>query len=136
MIAHSVGTWIGYEFLQACKVAGVPMPKIAFISAMPPPDIPVEERPWRQQRNLNEADFIEECRGWDISDVVFSAGMWPMYQPLLRGDFTIFDEYEFQHAGRCIMDVFPSSRLLVGYPHVPLCRVTALFFSCVHLLGV
>lgn len=41
----------------------------------------------------------EECRGWDISDVVFSAAMWPTYQPLLRADFTIFDEYEFNHGG-------------------------------------
>lgn len=37
----------------------------------------------------------EECRAWDISEVVFSQGMWGMYQPMLRGDFTLFDEYEF-----------------------------------------
>jgi hypothetical protein len=35
----------------------------------------------------------DECRGWDISDVVFSAGMWGMYQPMLRADFKLFDEY-------------------------------------------
>lgn len=81
------------------------MPKAAFISAMPSPDIPLNKRPWRQQRNLNEADFIDECRGWDISEVVFSTGMWPMYQPLLRADFTIFDEYEFRHAGKGTLHV-------------------------------
>lgn len=35
----------------------------------------------------------EECRGWDINEAVFSPGMWDMYQPLLRADFKLFDEY-------------------------------------------
>ena len=63
---------------------------------MPSPDIPLEDRPWRQQRGLNEEEFKDECRGWDISEVVFSPAMWPTYQPLLRADFTIFDEYEYE----------------------------------------
>lgn len=37
----------------------------------------------------------DECRGWDINDVVFSQGLWGMYQPLLRADFKLFDEYVF-----------------------------------------
>lgn len=75
---------------------------------MPSPDIPFAQRPWRQQRNLNETDFINECRGWDISEVVFSPAMWPTYQPLLRADFTIFDEYEYRHAGSSVFaDGFP-----------------------------
>jgi surfactin synthase thioesterase subunit len=36
----------------------------------------------------------EECRGWDINEVVFGAGLWGMYQPLLRADFRLFDEYQ------------------------------------------
>lgn len=35
----------------------------------------------------------EECRGWDINEAVFSPGMWDMYQPMLRADFQLFDEY-------------------------------------------
>ncbi len=35
----------------------------------------------------------EECRGWDINEAVFSPGMWEMYQPMLRADFKLFDEY-------------------------------------------
>jgi hypothetical protein len=42
----------------------------------------------------------EECRAWDISSVVFSAGMWDMYQPMLRADFRLFDEYEHQQPGQ------------------------------------
>jgi surfactin synthase thioesterase subunit len=96
VVAHSVGTWLAYEFLSLLKQkGGIPPPLRVFISAMPSPNIPFNQRPWRQQRTLEEADFIEECRGWDISEVVFSAAMWPTYQPLLRADFTLFDEYEF-----------------------------------------
>jgi surfactin synthase thioesterase subunit len=36
----------------------------------------------------------EECRGWDINESVFSPGMWEMYEPMLRADFKLFDEYE------------------------------------------
>lgn len=93
LLAHSVGTWISYEFLMLCKARGVPLPERAFVSAMPSPDIPMGSRPWRQQKGLNEEEFKDECREWDISEVVFSAAMWPMYQPLLRADFTMFDEY-------------------------------------------
>lgn len=92
-----MGTWIGYEFLQACTAAGIPAPRAIFLSAMPAPTIPFPDRPWRQQRTLNDEQFKDECRGWDISEVVFSAAMWPTYHPLLRADFTIFDEYEFTH---------------------------------------
>ena len=76
LVCHSVGTWIAYEFLCLCNKHGVPMPQKAFISAMPSPDIPFEERPWRQQRNLDEEQFKQECRAWDISEVVFSPAMW------------------------------------------------------------
>ena len=40
-----------------------------------------------------------ECRDWDVNEIVFSRAMWPVYQPLMRADFTIFDEYDFQHSG-------------------------------------
>jgi surfactin synthase thioesterase subunit len=42
----------------------------------------------------------EECRGWDVNEVVFSPGLWPTYHALMRADFTLFDEYEFKHEGR------------------------------------
>lgn len=35
----------------------------------------------------------EECRGWDINEAAFSPGLWDMYQPMLRSDFRLFDEY-------------------------------------------
>lgn len=36
-----------------------------------------------------------ECRAWDINEVVFTPGMWQNYQPLLRADFMVFDQYVY-----------------------------------------
>ena len=77
VVAHSVGTWVAYEFSQLCRAQGVPLPCHAFLSAMAAPDIPLAERPWRQQRHLGEAEFIEECRGWDVNEIVFSGWKMP-----------------------------------------------------------
>lgn len=41
----------------------------------------------------------EECRGWDVNEVVFTPALWPVYQALMRADFTLFDEYEFAGIG-------------------------------------
>ncbi|KAK9842072.1 hypothetical protein WJX81_007166 [Elliptochloris bilobata] len=99
VIGHSVGTWVAYELLAAAAAAGLPAPRAAWLSAMPAPDLPPAERPWRAQRGLSEAEFMEECRGWDVNEVVFTPALWPTYQSLMRADFTLFDEYEFRGAG-------------------------------------
>ena len=57
VIGHSVGTWNAFEFLMLARSEGVPMPRHLFLSAMAAPDIPVEQRPWKRQRSLSEADF-------------------------------------------------------------------------------
>ena len=45
----------------------------------------------------------EECRSWDVNDIVFGPAMWPTYHSLMRADFTLFDQYKFEHAGEsCI----------------------------------
>ena len=41
----------------------------------------------------------EECRGWDVNEVVFSPDLWGTYHALMRADFSLFDEYVFTHAG-------------------------------------
>jgi hypothetical protein len=62
----------------------------------------------------------EECRGWDVNEVVFSPALWGTYHALMRADFTLFDEYAFTHAGEnaCLM-LYPLSctlRLKAGCP--------------------
>ncbi|EIE19364.1 alpha/beta-hydrolase [Coccomyxa subellipsoidea C-169] len=99
VIGHSVGTWNAFEFLMLAQSEGVPMPRHVFLSAMAAPNIPTEQRPWRRQHSLSEADFKEECRAWDVNEVLFTPALWPTYHSLMRADFTLFDEYEFTHTG-------------------------------------
>ena len=58
------------------------------------------------------AGLQEECRGWDVNEVVFGPAMWPTYQSLMRADFTLFDEYEYQHAGKstCLHSIVSGTR--------------------------
>ena len=42
----------------------------------------------------------EECRGWDVSEVIFTPAMWSIYQSVMRADFTLFDSYTYTHAGK------------------------------------
>eukprot|EP00798_Chlamydomonas_sp_ICE-L_P020966 gene20966-27821_t len=46
------------------------------------------------------ASLSAECRAWGINEAVFTPGVWPVYSPLLRADFRIFDEYKFRPLGR------------------------------------
>jgi hypothetical protein len=57
VIGHSAGTWVAFELLRAAVAAGLPPPRAAFLSAMPAPDLPAPQRPWRAQRGLSEAEF-------------------------------------------------------------------------------
>lgn len=52
-----MGCWAAYELLAAARSAGLPPPAAAFFSAMPAPDLPPEQRPWRRQAALGEAEF-------------------------------------------------------------------------------
>eukprot|EP00878_Enallax_costatus_P041452 GHUV01048236.1.p1 GENE.GHUV01048236.1~~GHUV01048236.1.p1 ORF type:complete len:409 (+),score=120.29 GHUV01048236.1:169-1395(+) len=93
LVGHSMGCWAAYELLLALKQEGFGDPAVACLSAMPWPHMPMEQRPWRQQKTLSEAEFKVECERWDISEIVFSPDLWDMYQPMLRADFRLFDEY-------------------------------------------
>jgi len=42
--AHSMGTWVAFEFLMLCRKAGLPLPKAAFLMAFPGPQLPVGAR--------------------------------------------------------------------------------------------
>ena len=53
--------------------------------------------------NTHLSTMQDECREWDISEVVFSPTMWPTYEPLLRADFTLFDEYEHPKNGAFVL---------------------------------
>lgn len=52
-----MGCWAAYELLLALKREGYGDPAVACLSAMPWPHIPMDQRPWRQQNVLDEAEF-------------------------------------------------------------------------------
>jgi hypothetical protein len=45
--------------------------------------------------SLDDAAFKEECRAWGMDEAAFGEKIWPVFEPLLRADFTLFDEYEY-----------------------------------------
>jgi hypothetical protein len=81
IMAHSVGTWVQYELMRLFQERHMPMPVKIFLSCFPPPTIPEDSRPWIVNKTLTtDQSFQEECKLWDVNQVVFSGGMWEMYK--------------------------------------------------------
>ena len=72
------------------------MPEHVFLSSFPFPDIPHASRPWQVNCLLEEPEFKEECRRWDVNEIVFGP-VWEIYEPMMRADFHLFDKYEYAH---------------------------------------
>ncbi|CAE7938509.1 mbtB [Symbiodinium necroappetens] len=102
---HSVGTWVGFEFLMLCRKVGIPMPLAAFFVTFPAPHYPEAKRPWRRNARLSDSQFQEEVKAWDkehfggAAKVVFEESWKDTWEPMMRADFKLFDEYKFRHAG-------------------------------------
>lgn len=103
---HSVGTWVAFETLMLARQVGLPMPKAAFLNGFPAPHMPVERRPWRRSKTLDSAGIKEELMNWDeghfqgAGKVVFDEPNWTStFEPMMRSDFQLYDEYEFKHSG-------------------------------------
>jgi len=103
---HSVGAWVSFEFLMAARKIGLPMPIAAFWMAFPAPHMPPWRRKWRRNRGMPEKEFKDEILRWDKEHfggggkIVFEEPAWKeSFQPLMRADFNLFDEYRFKHDG-------------------------------------
>jgi surfactin synthase thioesterase subunit len=44
---------------------------------------------------MDEATFQEECRGWNVNEIIFEEPNWKQYSGMMRDDFTLFDSYSF-----------------------------------------
>mmetsp|Transcript_11053 Transcript_11053/g.20068 ORF Transcript_11053/g.20068 Transcript_11053/m.20068 type:complete len:391 (+) Transcript_11053:40-1212(+) len=105
--AHSVGTWVAFEFLILARKIGLPMPKTAFLNAFPAPQLPFALRPWPQSRNLDSDGIKGELKKWDSThfgdggpgQIIFEQDWDTQWEPIMRADFRLYDEYEFTHAG-------------------------------------
>mmetsp|Transcript_31618 Transcript_31618/g.94159 ORF Transcript_31618/g.94159 Transcript_31618/m.94159 type:complete len:391 (+) Transcript_31618:16-1188(+) len=102
---HSVGTWVSFELLMLIRQVGLPAPKAALLNGFPAPHFPVDQWPWHQNRKLDDAQMREETLLWDkehftgLGAMVFREEQWDMYEPIMRADFRLFDEYRFKHGG-------------------------------------
>jgi surfactin synthase thioesterase subunit len=103
---HSVGTWVGFEFMMLARQIGLPSPKAAFLNAFPGPHMPASRRKWQRSRTLNSAEMKKELMSWDethfggAGKVVFDEPNWAnTWEPMMRADFQLYDEYVFKHAG-------------------------------------
>lgn len=90
VLAHSMGTWCAAEFV---KLAPKP-PTVLIASSFPAPTRSEEDRPWQDLKTLEDTeDFKDECRRWNINEIVFTESMWKTYEPLLRADFVCFNDF-------------------------------------------
>ena len=115
VVGHSVGSWCAFEFARLARSLGFPPPALACLSGFPAPDVPLERRPWKANARLDDAAFRDECRAWGVDEAVFSPNAWRTFEPMLRADFALFDEYEHERerdeevpAGARRLDAFPS----------------------------
>ena len=97
VVGHSVGSWCAFEFVRLAASLGFHAPALACLSGFPAPDIPLELRPWRVNESLDDAAFKEECRAWGMDEAAFGENAWRVFEPLLRADFKLFDEYEYEY---------------------------------------
>ena len=93
LVGHSMGTWMLYEFMCLLVAEGIPLPKQIVVSSFPGPSIPLADRPWTPQKTLADPAFMDECRGWDVNEIVFQGSNWKTFGAMMRDDFTLFDEY-------------------------------------------
>ena len=76
IFAHSMGTWVAYEFCLLARAKGHPAPTVLVASGFPSPTCPMDKRPWAVSKGMSDDEFKDEARGWSINEVVFSEGMW------------------------------------------------------------
>ena len=92
MIAHSVGTWMAYEFALVAAAASLP-PSHAFMACFPGPFIPDAARPWTTSELLTDPELQAQCRLWGSTNAIFRPDLWAVFSPLFRADFPLFDKF-------------------------------------------
>jgi surfactin synthase thioesterase subunit len=102
--AHSVGTWVATDTLMKMRKAGLDMPQCYIAANFPGPMCPPSQRPWRINKELNEKEMRQEVLNWDNDhfsgrgNIVFNEPDWKeMWDPLMRADFTLFDQYTWRY---------------------------------------
>lgn len=95
IFAHSMGTWVAFEFIRELRKQDLQLPKLFIVSNLAAPQTEEKKRPWRKNVNLSESQFKDECRAWGVNEIVMKDTFWKNYHLPFRQDFTIFDQYEY-----------------------------------------
>lgn len=103
---HGLGVWVCFEVLLLARRCGLSMPRAALLNAFPAPHLPCSKRPWRRIRGLNSSEVQDLLKSWDAAHfcgpgrVIFDEPEWKQsFEPIIRADFQMQDEYRFKHAG-------------------------------------
>lgn len=104
--AHSVGTWVATDVLMKMMKCGFEMPQCYIAACFPGPACPPSQRPWRVNKELSIPEMKTEVTNWDDGhfngrgNIVFNEPDWTeIWEPLMRADFTLFDQYTFRYDG-------------------------------------
>lgn len=92
---HSMGGLISFELARYLRRQSAPLPQQLFISGRAAPQIP---RRYDLTYNLPEREFITELRRLKGTpqDILEQQELITMLLPLLRGDFSLCETYEYQ----------------------------------------
>ncbi|QDZ18013.1 thioesterase [Chloropicon primus] len=96
IFAHSMGTWVAFEFVRELRKQNLQLPELMIVSNLAAPQTEESSRPWRRNASLTEDQFKEECRAWGVNEIVMKDNFWKNYHLPFRRDFTIFDEYKYK----------------------------------------
>ncbi|WZN61684.1 thioesterase [Chloropicon roscoffensis] len=96
IFAHSMGTWVAFEFVRELRRQKLVAPKLMVVSNLAAPQTEESSRPWRRNAALTENQFKDECRAWGVNEIVMKPNFWKNYHLPFRRDFTIFDEYVYE----------------------------------------
>ncbi|CDJ37663.1 Thioesterase, related [Eimeria tenella] len=94
LVGYSMGCWLAFEVLQQAKLEALLLPLHFVAAAMVSPDLPPHRRPWTATAALDTAAFQNQLRQWNCNEVLFQKDMWAAYEPLLRADHNMLDEYQ------------------------------------------
>ena len=93
IVAHSMGTWMAYEFMLLLQDNNKPLPPKVIFSCFPSPVMEPSLRPWKKGSEISLKEFQDELRGWSIDERIFQNPYWPMFSPMLYADCHMYESY-------------------------------------------
>lgn len=92
---HSIGALIAFELTVELKKCGIKEPCYLIVSGCRAPQVQDQRQPINQ---LPDEEFIEAIRklGGTPEEVLQNDVLMQVFLPILRSDFTLFENYEYQ----------------------------------------